>query len=179
MRTQASKGSEKAGGRRVLQRGKMNEHRYCTGKERDNCVQAAQCNSRLYVPNGSNGEPSFAISSLLFAPFPFSFLRRLFPFLPAIPQWRRTRDHATSVSLSRPKGKIHARNGRDEKSRRWRSKRSLRLLFTSERLFINTAVSKYRNGCQTFHSSTSIRLFFSFLLFFFFFLSSLIHCSSN
>lgn len=115
---------------------------------------------------------------LLYSSLLFLFLSFVACSLSSLP-FHNEGAHATSVSLSRPKGKIHARNGRDEKSRRWRSKRSLRLLFTSERLFINTAVSKYRNGCQTFHSSTSIRLFFSFLLFFFFFLSSLIHCSSN
>lgn len=126
--------------------------------------------SRLYVPNGSNREASFAISFRILRSFFFFH----FPSPPVLSSSCRSKvkTHTWPRLSSSRIPKIHARNGQDEKSRGWRSKWSLRLLFASERLFINTTVSKYRSGCQTFHSSTSIRPFF-------FFISSAIHRSSN
>lgn len=116
--------------------------------------------SRLYVPNGSNREASFAISFRILRSFFFFH----FPSPPVLSSSCRSKvkTHTWPRLSSSRIPKIHARNGQDEKSRGWRSKWSLRLLFASERLFINTTVSKYRSGCQTFHSSTSIRLFFFF-----------------
>lgn len=85
--------------------------------------------SRLYVPNGSNRKPSFAISSRTLRSFSFFH----FPSLPIPSPPRRStvKVHTWPHHLS--PSRVPRARSMQETAREWRSKRSLRLLFTSER----------------------------------------------